>query len=350
MTETQTITENVKEYYGEVLETKDDLKTNACCLAEAMPERLKPYLKNVHDEIQEKFYGCGSPIPFVLEGATVLDLGCGTGRDAYMLSQMVGEKGKVIGVDMTENQISVAKKYVNYHTEKFGYSQANVEFHKGFIEDLSSAGINDNSVDLVVSNCVINLSPQKEKVFEEIFRVLKPGGELFFSDVFADRRVPTHLAKDSVLLGECLGGAMYSEDFRRMLRYVGCLDYRVVKDNPLEIHDPDIHNKVGMIQFSSKSIRTFKSDFEDICENFGHVAYYLGTMKDAPHEFVLDDHHVFKTGMPEPVCGNSAKMLSESRYGKHFRVDGDFSTHYGAFDCSGSHPAINGSYDSEFCC
>lgn len=350
MNSSNTVQNDVQEYYGEVLETKDDLKTNACCLAEAMPERLKPYLKNVHDEIQEKFYGCGSPIPFALEGATVLDLGCGTGRDAYMLSQMVGENGKIIGVDMTENQIVVAKKYVNFHTDKYGFAQSNVEFHKGFIEDLSTVGITDNSVDLVVSNCVINLSPEKEKVFEEIFRVLKPGGELFLSDVFADRRIPADLAKDSVLLGECLGGAMYSEDFRRILRFAGCLDYRVVKNNPLEIHDPEIHEKVGMIQFSSKTIRTFKSDFEDICENYGHVVYYQGTIKDSPHEFILDDHHVFKAGLPEPVCGNTARMLSESRYGKHFKVDGDFSTHFGIFDCSGT--TISGEQDKQSgaCC
>ncbi len=347
---TDTIKADVKKYYGEILDTKNDLKTNVCCLAEAMPQRLHAYLKNVHDEIQEKFYGCGSPIPLALDGATVVDLGCGTGRDVYILSQLVGQTGNVIGVDMTENQIAVANKYVDYHMEKFGFSNPNVEFHNGFIEDLASVGIENNSVDLVVSNCVINLSPEKEKVFEEIFRILKPGGELYFSDVFADRRIPGHLAKDPVLLGECLGGAMYMEDFRRMLRYVGCLDYRVVRDNPLEIHDPEIKAKVGMIHFSSKTIRTFKCDFEDICENYGHVAYYQGSIEDSPHEFILDDHHEFKTGYPEPVCGNTARMLSESRYQNHFRLDGNFSTHYGAFDCRSSYSSVNQNGDSGLCC
>lgn len=341
---------DVKEYYGEILDTKNDLKTNVCCVAEAMPQRLQAYLKNVHDEIQEKFYGCGSPIPLALEDATVLDLGCGTGRDVYILSQLVGETGKVIGVDMTENQIAVANNYVDYHMEKFGFTIPNVEFHKGFIEDLSSVGIENDSVDLVVSNCVINLSPEKEKVFEEIFRILKPGGELYFSDVFADRRIPGQLAKDSVLLGECLGGAMYAEDFRRMLRYAGCLDYRVVQDNSLEIHELEIKAKVGMINFSSKTIRTFKCNFEDICENYGHVAYYQGSIENSPHEFILDNHHVFKTGLPEPVCGNTARMLSESRYGKHFRVEGEFSTHYGTFDCSGFHSIENQNADTGLCC
>ena len=92
--------ENVKKYYGEVLSQKDDLKTSACCTAEAMPAYLRPLLKNIPDEIQNRFYGCGSPIPHCLSGKRVLDLGCGTGRDAFLLSQLVGRDGEVIGVDM----------------------------------------------------------------------------------------------------------------------------------------------------------------------------------------------------------------------------------------------------------
>ena len=341
---TEAISESVQEYYGEVLQTKEDLKTSACCPIDSLPEYLRPYLSKIHDEVLSKFYGCGSPIPLGLEGKTVLDLGCGTGRDAYTLSQLVGENGKVIGVDMTENQLAVANKYVDYHTEKFGYSQPNVSFHHGFIEDLTTAGIEDNSVDVVVSNCVINLSGDKEKVFAEIFRVLKPGGELYFSDVFTGRRVPKEICNDPVLLGECLGGALYVEDFRRMLRNVGCLDYRAVSKGAIALNDPDVIKMAGMIDFYSITVRSFKCDFEDICEDYGHVAYYKGTLEEAPHAFVLDDHHLFKTGMPVPVCGNTAKMLSETRYAEHFRVDGDFSTHYGAFDCApdlaGMEPAI----------
>jgi len=126
-------------------------------------------------------------------------------------------------------------------------------------------------------------------------------GEFYFSDVFADRRIQVTLANDPLLRGECLGGAMYIEDFRRMLRYVGSLDFRIVKDNPLDINDADIEAQLGMIQFSSKTVRGFKCDFEDMCENYGHVAYYLGSIPESPHEFVLDDHHVFKTGLPTPV-------------------------------------------------
>jgi len=248
----------------------------------------------------------------------------------------VGEKGSVIGVDMTDEQLSVARKHVGYHMDKFGYEAPNVEFRKSVIEDLQAAGIEDESVDVVVSNCVINLSIDKDKVFREIFRVLKPGGELYFSDVFASRRVPIHLMEDKDVVGECLGGAMYVEDFRRLLIDVGCPDYRVVSSGPIAVEDPDIYEKVGMIDFYSMTVRAFKCDLEDRCEDYGHVAYYKGTVPGNLHEFVLDDHHVFKKGMPVKVCSNTANMISGSRYGGHFRVEGNLDTHYGLFDCSDS--------------
>ena len=329
------ITDSVKNYYGKVLQTKEDLKTSACCPISAMPKHLLPMIKNLHNEVQEKFYGCGSPIPHALKGKTVLDLGCGTGRDAYILSQLVGESGRVIGIDMTENQLAVARKHQDFHKKSFGYKKSNVEFHQAYIEDLKSAGIADNSVDVVVSNCVINLSPNKAQVFSEIFRVLKPGGELYFSDIFANCRIPNDLQKDPVLLGECLGGAMYIEDFRRMLNKIGNWDFRTVSKDIIKLHDDTIAKQAGMIEFYSATVRAFKCDFEDVCEDYGHVAFYQGSIEHAQHVFVLDDHHVFKTGLPVLVCGNTAKMLSETRYQDHFKVIGDFSTHYGFFDCSG---------------
>jgi SAM-dependent methyltransferase len=217
--------------------------------------------------------------------------------------------------------------------EKFGFARPNVEFRQGYIEDLETLGITNDSIDVVISNCVINLSPDKERVFAEIFRVLKPGGELYFSDVFADRRIPKHLAEDPVLLGECLGGALYIEDFRRLLVRVGCPDYRVVSNSKLALTDPAIERKAGMIGFHSLTVRAFKLDLEDRCEDYGQVAYYLGTVLEHPHRFLLDDHHVFETGRPHPVCGNTAAMLGQTRYAPHFKIIGDTSVHYGLFDC-----------------
>ena len=340
--------QSVKEYYGEVLKTKNDLKTSACCPLDAMPLHLRPYLSKIHTEVQKKFYGCGSPIPAALEGKTVLDLGCGTGRDAYLLSQLVGEKGHVIGVDMTDNQLATARKYIDHHMREFGYKKPNVTFHQGYIEDLKSIGIADNSVDVVVSNCVINLSPNKESVFREIFRVLKLGGELFFSDVFTGKRIPEDLTRDPVLVGECLGGAMYIEDFRRMLRSMGCVDYRITSKNRITLDDKEVQTKAGMIDFYSITIRTFKSDFEDICENYGHIAYYQGTIAEYPHVFPLDDHHLFPAHQPVAVCGNTADMLSKTRYKDYFKVTGDFSRHFGSFDCAPS--TMNSNTSEGACC
>ena len=164
-----TIHQQVSEYYGKILKSSDDLKTNACCTSSAPPKYVREILPLIKDEIISKFYGCGSPIPMGLDGCTALDLGCGTGRDVFILSKLVGENGYVHGVDMTPEQIDVAKKYQKEQAEVFGYAEPNTSFHLGYIEDLKSLGIEDNSVDVVTSNCVINLSPFKELIFKEIF-------------------------------------------------------------------------------------------------------------------------------------------------------------------------------------
>ena len=326
--------DSVKEYYGRILQSNKDLKTSACCTAESMPLYLREILKDLHDEVKDKFYGCGSPIPTALEGKTVLDLGSGSGRDCFLLSKLVGPSGKVIGIDMTDEQLQVARKHVDYHAKKFGFSKPNVEFISGYIEDLESAGIKSESVDLVTSNCVVNLSPAKRRVFSEVFRVLKPGGELYFSDVFANRRVPAHVAQDEIMIGECLGGALYTEDFRRLLYDLGCKDYRITSKSKISLNNSELQEKAGLIDFYSITVRAFKLNLEDRCEDYGQVATYLGTLKEAPNAFMLDDHHLFEKGKPVLVCGNTAMMIKNTRYGEHFKVDGDISTHFGLFDCA----------------
>jgi radical SAM/Cys-rich protein len=324
----------VKDYYGKILKNKQDLQTTACCYTESFFDAHQEILKQIHPEIRDKFYGCGSPIPPELQGCTVLDLGSGTGRDVYIVSRLVGAEGFVIGVDMTEEQLKVAKRHIDFQMEQFGYARPNVEFKQGHIEDLSEIGIKDNSIDVVISNCVINLSVNKRLVFNEIFRVLKPGGELYFSDVFSGRRVPKELRDDPVIYGECLGGALYIADFRRILREIGCLDYRIISKRRLTLNNSELAVKVGMIDFYSMTIRAFKVDgLEDACEDYGQYAIYLGTIPGYPHQFALDEGHIFITGKPMLICGNSALMLEKTRYAKHFRVFGDRTTHYGSFNC-----------------
>jgi SAM-dependent methyltransferase len=328
----------VKDYYGAATVGARPLATRACCCRETIPPSHRAILAEIDPEILDRFYGCGSPIPPSLDGCTVLDLGCGAGRDTYLASRLVGPNGRVIGVDMTAAQLAVARRHQAAQAERFGFARSNVEFREGRFEDLAALGVADASIDVVISNCALNLSPDKARAFAEIFRVLKPGGELYFSDVFADRRPPPDLANDSVLLGECLAGALYVEDFRRLLRGVGCLDYRVVSRSATVIDNPDVEARVGQIGFSSMTIRAFKlSNLEDICEDYGQVAVYLGTDPEQPHRFALDDHHVFEAGKPMLVCGNTAAMVSETRYGGCFHVIGDRSRHFGRFNCA---PAV----------
>ena len=341
--------EKVKHYYGEVLQTKRDLRTTACCSVEPFPPHLLPIARQVHPEVLERFYGCGAPLPLALEGLRVLDLGCGTGRDCFMLSALVGPDGSVVGLDMLDEQLEVGRRHQEYHRETFGLEQSNVTFVRGYIEDLQGAGIPDESIDLVVSNCVFNLSPDKERLLGEVFRVLNPGGELYFADVFADRRLSTEQREDPLLLGECLGGAMYVDDLRRLLQGIGVADHRVCKSTAIHIGDAEVRAKLGNASFSSLTIRAFKVDLEDRCEDYGQVATYLGTVPEAPHAFELDGHHRFETGRPMLVCSNTARMLARTRYAPHFRVDGDESTHFGSFDCGpsggiiGEDPAAGGS-------
>jgi len=332
--------DSVRQYYGEVLQRSADLKTGACCSPDALSPRLRALIADVHPDVRERFYGCGSPIPPSLAGCTVLDLGCGSGRDCFVLSKLVGEQGRVIGIDMTPEQLAVARRHVGWHSERYGYASPNVEFREGIIEDLRSARIADASIDVVVSNCVLNLSPQKADVFAEIFRVLKPGGELYFSDVFTGRRIPLTLRNDPVLLGECLAGALYVEDFRRMLATLGCADARVVAQSPVPLLDPAIEDKIGFATFRSLTIRAFKLELEDRCEDYGQVATYRGDIDGHPHAFELDDHHRFETGRPLRVCGNTADMLGGSRYAAHFVLAGDKSRHYGLFDCAPATAAV----------
>src|SRR3990172_9244376 len=126
--------EIVKDYYGQQLQTSDDLKTTACCDASQVPAWLKPLLARIHPEVLSRYYGCGLVCPPLLESCRVLDLGCGSGRDVYALAQLVGSTGEVVGVDMTDEQLAVAKAHRVFHSGAFGY--ANARFLHGYIERL----------------------------------------------------------------------------------------------------------------------------------------------------------------------------------------------------------------------
>jgi len=335
--EKEAVHKSVENYYGVVLKTSEDLKTSACCTPTAPAKEIRDIIRNLPDEVKSKYYGCGSPLPMGIKGMRVLDLGSGSGRDCYVAATLVGESGSVTGIDMTDSQLDVARRHVLDYTSKIGYASPNMAFVKGNIEDLSAAGIEDSSVDLVISNCVINLSPDKEAVLREVHRVLAHGGEFYFSDVYCDRRLPTHVAQDEVMLGECLGGALYVEDFKRMCQKVGFPDPRVLSSHTIDIKDEAIKELVGEAKFYSITYRLFKFPegvIETLCEDYGQFATYLGTIPGSPHAYDLDDHHHFVTNKPMLVCGNTGSMVGESWLQSHVKLVGDRSTHFGLFDCA----------------
>ena len=188
--------EFVQEYYGRILERSEDLKTDACCTTDALPPHVAATVEEIHEEVRDRYYGCGLVLPEALDGCRVLDLGCGSGRDCYLLSKLVGPTGRVVGVDMTEAQLAVARRHRDFHARAFGFAEPNVDFHLGYIECLDALALEPESFDVIVSNCVINLSPDKAAVLAGAYDLLKPGGELYFADVYADRRVPDAVAKD----------------------------------------------------------------------------------------------------------------------------------------------------------
>ncbi len=250
--------ENSQDYYGKVLAGSSDLKTDACCTMEAPPPEILSALRNVHEEVKARYYGCGLVAPQAIAGCHVLDLGSGSGQDAYILAQLVGSEGSVTGVDATPEQLAVARGHEDWHRQRFGYDKSNVRFLEGDIEKLGDLDLPEGHFDVIVSNCVINLVADKRAVFEAAHRLLKPGGELYFSDVYSERQ----------------------------------------------------------------------------CEDYGQAVRYRGTVPGQERVFELDGHHHIEAGRMFPICGNSWKMLADTRFAEHFDFFGDFMTHYGVFpDC-----------------
>ena len=332
--------ENARSYYGEVLTGSADLKTDACCTLDAPPPAVAAALANVHPEVRARYYGCGLVAPEAIEGAHILDLGSGSGQDAYVLAQLVGEGGSVTGVDATPAQLEVARRHQDWHRERFGHARSNVRFVEGDIARLDALDLPEGGFDVIVSNCVINLVADKAAVFRAAHRLLKPGGELYFSDVYADRRVDPALRDDPVLHGECLSGALYWGDFEALAKAAGFADPRLVTDRPLAIGDAAIAARLEGTAFHSATWRLFKLEgLEPRCEDYGQAVRYRGAIAGAERAFRLDAHHEIEAGRMFPVCGNTWRMLRDTRLAAHFEFFGDFARHFGVFaGCGVSSP------------
>lgn len=301
----------------------------------------KKFLEAIPQEVIEKDYGCGDPSKYVREGETVLDLGSGTGKICFIASQVVGPSGRVIGVDMTDDMLEVARRNAPAVAERIGH--ANVEFRKGRIQDLAldlevldaelkKRPITDaasflaadelaeelrvtrplvpsDSIDVVVSNCVLNLVEpgEKPRLFREIFRVLKNGGRAVISDIVADEEVPEHLQRDPELWSGCISGALTEEGFLRAFAEAGFYGIEVLK---FEIQP---WRTVEGFEFRSMTIQAFKGK-QGPCFERNQAVIYRGPFK----EVLDDDGHRMERGVRYAVCDKTYNLYKKSPYAAFF--------------------------------
>ncbi|KAK7487348.1 hypothetical protein BaRGS_00021437, partial [Batillaria attramentaria] len=306
----------VKQYYGKELKTSKDCQTGVNCLIDtSLPKHIRQALSEVHDEVTSRYYGCGRVIPEALEGCSVLDLGCGSGRDCYAVSKLVGPSGRVVGIDMTEEQLAVARKYVDYHTEKFGYSQPAVQFLFGYIEKLQEAGLQDETFDVVISNCVVNLSTNKPAVLKEVHRVLKEGGEFYFSDVYTNTTLTEEIKTNSVLWGECIAGALHWRQLHQLAEELGFCQPRLVTSKM--VNTSKFTEILGDAKFVSVTYRMFK--LPKTLRPASSVTY-KGGITGCEDQFEFDRHFTFKKGEEVAMDQELATILAISRFSDSFTI------------------------------
>lgn len=316
--------------------------------AQAMEPRLccpvdynADYLKIIPKEVIERDYGCGDPSKYLREGETVLDLGSGTGKICFIAAQIVGPTGKVIGVDMTDEMLEVARRNAPIVAERLGY--ANVEFRKGRIQDLALSIdlldaelkrrpigdaatflaadelaqdlrvkhplVANDSVDVVVSNCVLNLVEAKAKrqLFDEIFRVLKTGGRAVISDIVSDEDVPEELQNDPELWSGCISGALTEEGFLTAFTDAGFYGVQMLK------RDEKPWQTVKGIEFRSVTIEAFKGK-QGPCVERNQAVVYRGPFK----EVLDDDNHRMERGERYAVCDKTYNLYRKAPYREFF--------------------------------
>ncbi len=321
------IKDKVSDRYAEGAKERQE----ALCCPVDYDKRL---LEILPQEIIERDYGCGDPSRYVQEGDTVLDLGSGGGKICYMAAQLVGEGGKVIGVDMTDEMLALARKHQPEMATRIGEDR--VKFLKGYIQDLAldvAASeqyladnpaqtseelqalqqwqsqqrkqhplIEDDSVDLVVSNCVLILVDEadRKQMIEGIFRVLKPGGRVAISDIVSDEVVPQHLRDNDELWTGCISGAFQERQFADVFLHAGfvLVDYDKWDSDPWQV--------VEGIEFRSVTLMAVKPSVEE-CLDVGQAVIYKG-----PYSEVRDDEdHVYPRGQRIAVCERTFKFLTE---------------------------------------
>ncbi|MEO0413433.1 MAG: methyltransferase domain-containing protein [Verrucomicrobiota bacterium] len=308
-----------------------------CCPVDYDPR----YLEVIPQEVIDRDYGCGDPSKYVKKGETVLDLGSGTGKICFIASQVVGAEGHVIGVDMTDDMLDVARENAPIVGDRIGYS--NVEFRKGRIQDLSldlealetqlkenpisdansfvaaeelaeelrvkQPLVEDDSVDVVVSNCVLNLvsKANRHQMFSEIHRVLKRGGRAVISDIVCDEDVPEELQNDPYLWSGCISGAFREDEFLQAFEDVGFYGVEILK------LDKEPWQTVKGIEFRSMTVVAYKGK-EGICLERNQAVIYKGPFK----KVLDDDGHSYERGKRYAVCDKNFNIYKSDAYKDSF--------------------------------
>ena len=347
----------VLERYGKAAQTVE-----AClCLPVSYD---KAFLKVIPDEIIERDYGCGDPSKYIREGETVLDLGSGSGKACYIISQIVGAAGKVIGVDFNPPMLELARKYQKSIGDKLGYH--NVDFRRGKIQDLGTnlefidnylaenpvrsvadlarledfankmrqekPLVPDGSIDVIVSNCVLNLvrPEDKRQLFSEMYRVLKRGGRVVISDIVSDELVPEHLAKNPDLWSACVSGAFQEEEFMRAFEEAKFYGIQV------EGLRPEAYQTVEGIEFRAITVSAYKGK-EGACIERNQAVIYRGPWK----QVIDDDGHTLERGARMAVCEKTFDIYSKPPYKDQFILvpprEEVAREGAGVFDCSRDH-------------
>ena len=305
--------EQVRQFYGKAAEHPQE---ELCCPT-SYP---KDHVGHIPKDVIDRFYGCGSPVALtdLREGETHLDLGSGAGIDCFIASKFVGRTGRSIGVDMTDPMLKVAEECRPVVAKNLGWS--NVDFRKGFLEALP---VDAASVDCVTSNCVINLSPDKSKVFAEMWRVLRDHGRIVVSDIVSETEIPPHLRGNERLWGECLSGALTEAEFLAGLEKAGFYGVQVLRKT--------YWKNVEAYAFHSVTVRGWKFEKKAGCVFAGQTAIYQGPAK----AIVDEEGHFFPRGVAVEVCTDTAAKLLKPPYAGSFIVTDPDKERPAGFQCCG---------------
>ena len=308
----------VREFYGKAAEEPQE---ELCCPTKNTLEDTS----HIPQEVLDRFYGCGSPttIANVSEGETMVDMGAGAGIDCFIAAKKVGPKGKIYGIDMTDEMLKVANENNHLVAMNLGYDI--VEFRKGFLEDIP---VEDSTVDLITSNCVINLSPDKKKVFGEMWRILKDHGRIVVSDIVSEEETPPYLKINKQLWGECISGALTEDEFMAYLEQAGFYGLQTLQKV--------FWKEVEGYSFYSVTLRGYKFEKKESCVYIGQKAIYHG-----PYKAITDEEgHLFPRNEPVEVCTDTAAKLSNPPYIGQFTILKHGADNAVSYSCSTSEEGV----------